>query len=86
MSESLYCLVQLIFPSTKAANLQAHSGVELLIFAVSGTSDLQMDPYSYASEGATKFLEHSLKIDTQDFLCKMEGYTLQGVYGERIKY
>ena len=39
----------------KAANLQARSGVEHLIFATPGTSDLQMDTYSYAMEGWINF-------------------------------
>ena len=56
--------------------------MELLIFATPGTSDMRMDSYSYATKGVDKFLEHSLKIDSQNFLCKMEGYALQGVYGE----
>ena len=43
---------------------------------------MRMDSYSYATKGVDKFLEHSLKIDSQKFLCKMEGYVLQGVYGE----
>ena len=56
--------------------------MEVLLFAVPGTTDLRTDSHYYATEGLSKFLEHSMKIDPQSFLCKMEGYALQGIHGE----
>lgn len=54
--------------------------MELLIFAVPGMTDLCTDSHYYATEGLSEFPEHSMKIDQLSFLCKMEGYVLQGIH------
>ena len=59
--------------------------MEVLFFAVPGTTDLHTDSHYYAMEGVSKFLEHSMMIDPLGFLCKMEEYALQGIHGEFVK-
>ena len=41
-----------------------------------------MEGISFATKGVTQLLEQVFKLDTQDFLFKMQGYALQGIVGE----
>jgi hypothetical protein len=36
---------------------------------------------TYATPGVKEFLQSTMKIDTTDFLAKMEGFALQGLKG-----
>ena len=48
-------------------------GAEVLLFATSGTSDLPMEGISFATKGVNQLLEQVFKLNTQDFLFKMQG-------------
>lgn len=52
-----------------------------MLFSARGTTDLSMKSVAFATEGTENFLEGALKIDTQDFLGKMEGFAIAGVKG-----
>jgi hypothetical protein len=42
---------------------------------------MPMKSVSFTTSGVENFLEGVMKIDTQDFLSKMEGFAIQGVVG-----
>ena len=54
-----------------------------MLFAARGTTDLTTCSIMWATEGVQDFLQNVLKIDPQDFLCKMEGFAIQGLRGEQ---
>ena len=56
----------------------------MILLMTSGTTDLPLHGLSFATKVVSKFLEHGLKMDTQEFLCKMEGFAIQGIQGESI--
>jgi len=65
------------------SNLQARTGVEALVFITRGSTDFPMRGVSFATRGVEEFLETGLKMDVQDFISKMEGFSLRGVQGNR---
>ena len=65
-------------------NLRSCTGAEVVLYATRGATDLPMQGIAFSTEGVAQFLEHVLKIDTQDFLCKMEVFAVQGIRGELI--
>jgi hypothetical protein len=52
-----------------------------MLFAMRGSTNLPMKGVTFATAGVENFLEGVLKTDPQDFLGKMEGFTVQGVKG-----
>ena len=74
----------LIWYFFKLNNLRSCTRAEVILFTTSETTDLPLHGLSFATKGVSKFLEHGLKMDTQEFLCKMEGFAIQGVQGESI--
>ena len=63
-------------------NLKEHTGVESIFFATQGSMDLPLRGVSYATHGVENFLEGALKMDKQDFIRKMEGFSIQGLSGK----
>ncbi|TFK67057.1 hypothetical protein BDN72DRAFT_899278 [Pluteus cervinus] len=63
------------------SNLQSRTGVEILVYAVPGTTDLPIKGSVWSTDGAKNFMEGTMKIDEQDLLGKMEGHAINGVYG-----
>ena len=55
----------------------------MILLRTSGTTDLPLHGLSFATKVVSKFLEHGLKMDTQEFLCKMEGFAIH-IQGESI--
>jgi hypothetical protein len=52
-----------------------------MLFVSSGTTDLPMRGVAFTTAGVENFLDGAMKIDTQDFLAKMEGFAIQGIKG-----
>jgi hypothetical protein len=67
-------------------NLKTGAGVESMLFVSCGTTDLPMRGVAFATAGVENFLEGTMKIDTQDFLAKMEGFAVLGVQGLNKQY
>ena len=52
-----------------------------MLFVSRGTTDLPLRGVVFTTPGVENFLEGTMKIDTQDFLAKMEGFAVQGIHG-----
>ena len=65
---------------------KTRAGVESMLFVSRGTTDLPMRGVAFATAGVENFLEGTMKIDTQDFLAKMEGFAVLGVQGLNKQY
>ena len=55
-----------------------------MLFTMRGTTDMPLAPVAFTTDGVDNFLEGALRTDTQDFLGKMEGFTIQGVKGMNV--
>ena len=75
-----YCSKLELIPM-KLNNLKSHTGIETMLFATRGSTDLPMKGVTFATAGVENFLEAVIKTDPQDFLGKMEGFAVQGVKG-----
>ncbi|KAF8324835.1 hypothetical protein F5887DRAFT_838566, partial [Amanita rubescens] len=64
---------------TMLDNLCSRTGLEALLFATRGSLDMPLKGVTYATPGVEEFLQSTMKIDTTDFLAKMEGFALQGL-------
>lgn len=62
-------------------NLKSRTGVETMLFATRGSTDLPMKGVTFATSGVEHFLEGVMKTAPQDFLRKMEGFAVQGIKG-----
>ncbi|KAG6373648.1 hypothetical protein JVT61DRAFT_6311 [Boletus reticuloceps] len=67
---------------TELDNLKAQTGVEAILYATRGTTDLPMKGSAYASEGVEDFMGSVMGLDTPEIISKMEGFVVQGVKGE----
>lgn len=56
-----------------------------MLFSTRGTTDMSMKSVAFSTEGVENFLEGAMKIDTQHFLSKMEGFAIQGIKGLHMK-
>jgi len=63
------------------SNLRSRTGVESLLFTAHGSTDLPLRGLVYETDGIENFLEGVMKMDTQDFVGKMEGFAVQGIKG-----
>jgi hypothetical protein len=72
---------RLTFVCAQLNNLKSRTGAETMLFTTRGSTDLPLRGVAYATEGVNNFLEGAMKIDTQDFVGKMEGFAVQGVKG-----
>jgi hypothetical protein len=52
-----------------------------MLLATRGTTDMPMRGAFFTTSGVENFLEGVMRTDTQDFLGKMEGFTVQGIQG-----
>jgi len=52
-----------------------------MLFVTRGSTDLAMQSTLFATPGVDNFLEGAIKIYSQDFIAKLEGFALQGVVG-----
>jgi len=75
-----YCSRLKLIP-VKLNNLKSRTGIETMLFATCGSTDLPMKGVTFATAGVENFLEAVMKTDPQDFLGKMEGFAVQGVKG-----
>ena len=57
-----------------------------MLFVTSRSTDLPMQSVSFTTLRVWHFVSHTLKMDSQDILCKMQGYTVQELKGMSIKY
>ncbi|KAI6100913.1 hypothetical protein EDD16DRAFT_1463800, partial [Pisolithus croceorrhizus] len=62
-------------------NLKSHTGVESMLYATRGTTDLLLRGIAFTTEGVADFLGSVMGIDTQDLVSKMEGFAIQGIKG-----
>ncbi|KAF8221451.1 hypothetical protein L208DRAFT_1327947, partial [Tricholoma matsutake] len=52
-----------------------------MLFAMHGTTDMPMRGAIFSTSGVENFLKGVMRMDTPDFLGKMEGFTVQGIQG-----
>jgi hypothetical protein len=52
-----------------------------MLFSTRGSTDLPLRGVTFATEGVDDFMEGGMKIDSQDFVGKMEGFAVQGIKG-----
>ncbi|KAF8240164.1 hypothetical protein L208DRAFT_1234855 [Tricholoma matsutake] len=57
---------------------------ESVLFVTCGTTEMPMSSIAFTTPGVENFLAGSMKVDSQDFLLKMEGFAVQGVQGLTI--
>ena len=66
----------------KLLNLKSRTGVETLLYATRGSTDLPLRAVAFETEGVKDFMGTVVGMDTLDFVSKMEGFAVQGVQGE----
>ncbi|KAF8123534.1 hypothetical protein EV363DRAFT_1074124, partial [Boletus edulis] len=69
------------FHSTYLNNLKSRTGVEAILYATRGTTNLPLQGLAFATEGVLDFMGSVMKVDNPDFISKMEGFAVQGVKG-----
>jgi len=79
--QTFSCSVFMISPLSQLSNLRSRTGVESLLFTTRGSTDLPLRGIVYETDGIENFLEGAMKMDTQHFIGKMEGFAVQGVKG-----
>ncbi|KAI6002901.1 hypothetical protein EDD15DRAFT_2157242 [Pisolithus albus] len=62
-------------------NLRSRTGVETMLYATRGTTDLPLRGVAFATEGVADFMGSVMGIDTQDLVSKLEGFAVQGIKG-----
>ncbi|KAG6855514.1 hypothetical protein H0H87_001791 [Tephrocybe sp. NHM501043] len=62
-------------------NLKTCTGIKTMLFSTCGTTDISMKGIAFATQGVENVLEGAMRMDTQDFLGKMEGFAVTGVQG-----
>ncbi|KAG6370999.1 hypothetical protein JVT61DRAFT_10716 [Boletus reticuloceps] len=62
-------------------NLRACTGVEAILYATHGSTDLPLHAVTFETEGVKEFIGTVIHMDTLDFISKMEGFAVQGVRG-----
>jgi hypothetical protein len=84
VEEEVYCEsddnAMLMF--IKLLNLKSHTGIETLLYATRGSTDLPLRGVAFETEGVKDFMGTVVGMDTLDFVSKMEGFAVQGVRGE----
>ncbi|KAI6036211.1 hypothetical protein BKA83DRAFT_4042354 [Pisolithus microcarpus] len=62
-------------------NLKSRTGVETVLYATRGTTDLPLQGVAFATEGVADFMGSVMGIDTQDLVSKLEGFAVRGIKG-----
>ncbi|KAI5991220.1 hypothetical protein EDD15DRAFT_2197644 [Pisolithus albus] len=62
-------------------SLRCRTGMETLLFAVRGSTDITVDGVSFATPGVEGFLGMVMGIDNLTLVSKMEGFAIQGIKG-----
>ncbi|KAI5994435.1 hypothetical protein EDD15DRAFT_2165994 [Pisolithus albus] len=62
-------------------NLKSRTGVETVLYATRGTTDLPLRGVAFATDGIADFMGSVMGIDTQDLVSKLEGFAVQGIKG-----
>ncbi|KAG1823253.1 hypothetical protein DFJ58DRAFT_849781 [Suillus subalutaceus] len=62
-------------------NLQAHTGVETILYTMCGSTDCPLCGVIFTTEGVSDFMSTVMNIDNQDLVGKMEGFAVQGMQG-----
>ncbi|KIK74146.1 hypothetical protein PAXRUDRAFT_20165 [Paxillus rubicundulus Ve08.2h10] len=65
----------------KLNNLKARTGVETMLYATHGTTDLPLRGVAFATEGVQDFMGSLIGVEMQDLVSKMEGFAVQGIQG-----
>ena len=63
-------------------NLKAHTGIETILYATHGSTDLPLQGITFNTEGVDNFMESVIGVSAEDFVGKMEGFAVQGVQGD----
>lgn len=67
---------------TKLLNLRSRTSVETLFYVTHGTTDLPLRGVTFTTKGVKDFMDTVIGVDTHDLVSKMEGFAVQGVWGE----
>ncbi|KAF8130812.1 hypothetical protein EV363DRAFT_1138899, partial [Boletus edulis] len=62
-------------------NLKARTGVEAILYASRGTTDLPLRGLAFATGGVKDFMASVMGVDKIDLVSKMEGFAIQGMRG-----
>ncbi|KAF8128112.1 hypothetical protein EV363DRAFT_1400615 [Boletus edulis] len=62
-------------------NLRVCTGVEAILYATHGSTNLPLHAVTFETEGVKEFMGAMIHMDTLDFISKMEGFAVQGVCG-----
>ncbi|KAI6022388.1 hypothetical protein BKA83DRAFT_4493710 [Pisolithus microcarpus] len=57
-------------------NLKSWTGVETVVYATWGTTNLPLQGVAFATEGVADFMGSVMGIDTQDLISKLEGFAI----------
>jgi len=57
-------------------------GVETILYAMCGATDLLLQGIAFNTEGIDNFMESVIGIGADDFVSKMEGFAVQGIQGK----
>lgn len=55
------------------------------MFITRGSTDTPLASIQYTTPGVAQFIETIFKVDSQDFLARMEGFAVQGIKGVSYK-
>ncbi|KAH7904733.1 hypothetical protein BJ138DRAFT_979063, partial [Hygrophoropsis aurantiaca] len=62
-------------------SLHSRTGVETILFATRGSTDLPLRTISFTTPGVKDFMDTAMGIETNDFVTRLEGYAVQGIKG-----
>ncbi|KAG2143282.1 hypothetical protein BD769DRAFT_1661719 [Suillus cothurnatus] len=62
-------------------SLHCHTGAETILYMTRGSTNLPLHAVTFSTEGVQHFMHSVMNIDNQDFVSKMEGFTIQGMKG-----
>ncbi|KAI6033556.1 hypothetical protein BKA83DRAFT_4121013 [Pisolithus microcarpus] len=63
-------------------NLKSQTGVETVLYATRGMTNLPLQGVAFATEGIADFMGSMMGIDTQDLVSKLEGLAVWGIKGD----
>jgi len=69
-------------PIFKLHSLKSRTGIEAVLYAACGTTDLPLRGIAFATTGIEDFMGSVMGVDAQDLVSKMEGFAAQGIRGE----
>ncbi|KAF8131401.1 hypothetical protein EV363DRAFT_1449797 [Boletus edulis] len=62
-------------------SLRCRTGVETMLYATRGSTDVPLRGTAFATEGVQNFIGSVIGIDAHDLVSKMEGFAIQGIKG-----